>query len=312
MKQTIQALKGNPIFRMSLGSKELFHSNFLEYLWDVDQEAFKELINAFLPNTFVAGIDYLLGREKKNFDICIYHQIGGNKDVYDLIIENKVKSIPYKAQLDEYYNKAISNNRDCRFVLLTLSDQFPDVTNIKTQWEIVSYDQLRAKIDNRYLQKSGKCSNKDKDYIKDYCAFIYQLNALMGKIIPINITSPLFEQNVINSFKDIRLHDLYIKLRCSWFVLELMKRMTHTTCITPIIVHNFSGVKQNVVNLNIDINQGNGQIAAWICDNNGNVFEVVIQGNQYRHGINQRAISTYPKKDNERLNELYNRLGTLT
>ena len=29
-------LKMNPIFKMSLGSKELFHSNFLEYLWELD------------------------------------------------------------------------------------------------------------------------------------------------------------------------------------------------------------------------------------------------------------------------------------
>ena len=43
----LKELNGLPIFRMSLGSKELFHSNFLEYLWSVDSDRFKNMINKF-------------------------------------------------------------------------------------------------------------------------------------------------------------------------------------------------------------------------------------------------------------------------
>lgn len=313
MDQIINALKVNPIFKMSLGSKELFHSNFLEYLWDVDQEEFKKLINDVYPNTFDTNTNYLLGREKKNFDICIYHKIkgqrGGEKDVYDLIIENKVKSIPYKEQLDEYNNEAIKNNKNCRFILLSLSDKIPDLSEIKKQWEIVKYDILRDKIENHYLNNPNICSTRDKEYITDYCIFIEQMNKLVDKIIPNNIfVHPLFEENDIDKLKKIRLHDLYIKLRCSWFVIELKKRITQNTQI----IHKFSGVKQNQINLNIDINQGNGQIAAWICDNKNNVFEIVIQGDQYRHGINQRMILTPSKIKGERLNELYDKLKQLS
>lgn len=313
MDQNIKALKENPIFRMSLGSKELFHSNFLEFLWDVDQEAFKKLINAFFPCTFIPGRNYLFGREKKNFDICIFHKEKGKGrgeiDVYDLIIENKVKSIPYKEQLMKYKKVAELNNVNCRFILLTLSDQFLGKTDINEQWIIVRYCQLRAIIVLYYLKLPNNCSSKDKEYIKDYCDFIKQLNDLVGKIIPQNISNlPLFVKDDIEKLKVIRLHDLYIKLRCSWFVGELRKRIT----IQTQMVHKFSDVGQGRVNLNIDINQGNGQVAAWICNGENNVFEIVIQGNQYRHGINQRNISTSAVGTEERLNDLYDRLKNLS
>ena len=36
----LEELYKNPMFRISLGSKELFHSNFLVFLWDCDKQAF--------------------------------------------------------------------------------------------------------------------------------------------------------------------------------------------------------------------------------------------------------------------------------
>ena len=89
---------------MSLGSKELFHSNFLEYLWNVNQRAFIDMINSLPSGKLNKKLDsnqsnnYILGREVENFDICIFHNDNQGK-VYDLVLENKVKSIPYKEQL---------------------------------------------------------------------------------------------------------------------------------------------------------------------------------------------------------------------
>mgnify|MGYP003551109489 CR=1 FL=1 len=34
----LEELYKNPMFRISLGSKELFHSNFLAFLWDCDKQ----------------------------------------------------------------------------------------------------------------------------------------------------------------------------------------------------------------------------------------------------------------------------------
>lgn len=111
-------LKTSPMFKLSLSSKELFHSNFLEWLSNVDQDAFKRLIlyMADLEEGYEWPEVWRVKREYNNFDLCIvaYDQYGedneNEKDINDdtndsrilFVIENKVKSIPYKEQLQRY------------------------------------------------------------------------------------------------------------------------------------------------------------------------------------------------------------------
>ena len=118
-------LKTSAMFKLSLSSKELFHSNFLEWLSNVDQEAFKGLI------LDMAGIEedyewpnvWRGKREYNNFDLCV---VAYNQDQYKnkederidddddfrilFVIENKVKSIPYKEQLERYTREAEAKN----------------------------------------------------------------------------------------------------------------------------------------------------------------------------------------------------------
>lgn len=307
----VNRLKGNPIFRMSLGSKELFHSNFLEFLWDLDKDAFISMFNQFLKNnnldTLAEGTDYSLKREFKNFDICIYH--GPDKaPKFDLIIENKVKSIPYKEQLEEY-KQEVPN--DCKCILLTLSDSFPDSGNIPG-WISISYDDL-----NKGIQECFKnCDSTVSNYINDYCCFLSGIVDLKNLILPpplhTNSHDTLFEDSVIQSLKEIRVHDLYIKLRTSWFLMTLKGELEKENDFIGkvFVVHKYRELQEKAsgVFLNVDMNQGNGQIAAWIKDESGNTFEVVIQGNQYRHGIAQRHDTPTAKNRYDRLNILYERI----
>lgn len=318
MKKIIDDLQANPIFRMSLGSKELFHSNFLEYLWCINKDAFIEMINGYLsPVKKLTINDYQLEREKENFDLCVFHKEGnGGKDIYDLVIENKVKSIPYKEQLKDYVEKAHNKgSNSCRFILLTLSKDFPDKgdENIKNEWSIVGYDTLKKGIDEQYLQ-SNICLPKDKSYITDYCDFIEQLVKLEERIIPDDVLEhKLFVKNEMDGLEKIRLHDLYIKLRCSWFALALKEKLVKEKRIEPQEIHiiNKYDDREPGINLNININQGNGQIAVWVCDRigKGDTFEVVIQGNQYRHGINQNSVGISGEDKYEILNSCYTRLS---
>ena len=324
----ISSLKGNPIFRMSLGSKELFHSNFIEYLWYLDQSAFIMMMNA-LPSRQCNKLqrlkprnDYRIGREEQNFDICIYHVNDKDKVIYDLVIENKVKSIPYKEQLKDYQTKA--NNTGCRFILLTLSQDFPDKGNEEIQdWDIVGYDDLSPLI-NQYYLNGRKQNDPHYHYIKDYLSFIEKLCELKDYTLPAPqnlLSQQLFDDTVIDALKTIRLHDLYIKLRCSWFAMILKKHFKDEAKV----VHSFNDIEEGYVNLNVAINQGNGQIAAWICneetDSNRplkekekklmNTFEIVIQGSQYRHGINQARFLLDEDDKYKRLVGLYKRLEKL-
>ena len=107
VNQALEKLSKMAIFKMSLGSKELFHSNFLEFLWEINNISFIKLINQLYGEDILSSDNgvgyYMLGREKNHFDICIFHQEWKKKKngeeyknatiVYDVILENKVKSI---------------------------------------------------------------------------------------------------------------------------------------------------------------------------------------------------------------------------
>lgn len=340
-------LKKNSIFRMSLGSKELFHSNFLEYLWDLDEDhrSFINMINGFIDKPLPPpGSNYHFAREKKNFDICIFHLIEGKrknkygqkpiKEVFDLIIENKVKSIPYKEQLEEYITEVKKNNQDtpCQYILLSLSECFPDNDSIQSEehddarkdicgWHLIDYEQMAEAIADNY--KNHCCF---KPYIEDYCSFVKLLVSLKNCILTENIDNePLFDEDAIEKLKEIRVHDLYIKLRASWFIMSLKRRLEKDDeqyADKVYVVHKYEDFnKDNVeldrsegIFLNVDINQGNGQAAAWILNKPnktklGDTFEIVIQGKQYRHGI-ALARTTHFDKTNKhlRLNVLYKKI----
>ena len=118
-------LKSSPMFKFSLSSKELFHSNFLEWLSNVNSGDFKTLIKrmAGLGDDFVWPSFWRVKREYNNFDLCIVaydqakYQSNEDERIDDdedfriiFVIENKVKSIPYKEQLLRYSQEAESIN----------------------------------------------------------------------------------------------------------------------------------------------------------------------------------------------------------
>ena len=117
-----EVLRESPLFRLSLSSKELFHSNFLEWLSTENRDAFRKLINQMAglsANYDWQSNNWRVKREFKNFDLCVVaydekdypdYEKEGIEDEENLrilfVVENKVKSIPYKKQLDDYEKKA--------------------------------------------------------------------------------------------------------------------------------------------------------------------------------------------------------------
>lgn len=310
METILANLGGKPIFKMSLGSKELFHSNFLEFLWAIDNNMFIRIINELLTKAGGSGLDtgscapkYELSREKENFDICIFHKkviAKRERTVYDLVIENKVKSMPRKGQLDDYVNKISKNEYSggCRFLLLSLATGIPDENDIKKTWGVVNYDDLKVAIDH---EKSNWQKKDEVNYIEDYCDFIEKMHELQSKILADFNVSQLFQG--VDSCRPYRLHDLYIKLRCDKFLIELKKRLENelqklgqTLPIT--FISKYNEIQNNGIYLNTSINQGVGQAAAFIHLHDGkpvNNYEIVIQGEQYRHGINSKIATSRDK-----------------
>ena len=140
------ALDESPMFKLSLSSKELFHSNFLEWLSTVKMELFKKLILNMTgvergeeTKDWTWNLEWEVKREYNNFDLCIVEgnskgdveegkdlsqeiellsDRDGNEHTEEVqggrilfVLENKVKSIPYVDQLKKYSSEAEELNR---------------------------------------------------------------------------------------------------------------------------------------------------------------------------------------------------------
>ena len=97
LENIINKLKESPLFNLSLGSKELFHSNFLYWLGNKYPNEFGKIFKKFLKIETDDNEAKDFQREKSNIDLSFKY-----KDGQQILIENKVKSIPYIEQLQNH------------------------------------------------------------------------------------------------------------------------------------------------------------------------------------------------------------------
>ena len=184
-KEYINNLRKSTMFHMSLGSKELFHSNFLHWISIVNWKAFLKIMHKLAgldegekfwwENRECSVIGYSkeycpnnnnvkVFREHRNFDLSIYildtetkkvETKNSNNDktaddnttvnTYDsqgkrivqkripvLVLENKMKSLPYKAQLEEYTQKAFEEWRKGEMIKSEINELKSDSDEEKT------------------------------------------------------------------------------------------------------------------------------------------------------------------------------------
>jgi len=175
----IDALRKSSMFHFSLGSKELFHSNFLHWLSETDWHFFVNVMRCLAGHKDIAfwweddKYKIEVRREFKHFDLSIW--LLDDKEEKDeeerwipvLVLENKVKTLPYKEQLKRYVDdayelwkkgqivkKVIENsngesiNDKCGITFILLSLILPD--NFKEVEVTKTYKFGRKKTDKEY------------------------------------------------------------------------------------------------------------------------------------------------------------------
>ena len=248
MKTFVEKLKNNPIFQLSLSSKELFHSNFLAWLAEDDNTrcVFNKVMQTWLDdkNWEYKPNEMEVKREYNHFDFCVCDKltIDGN-DVtgsVQVVLENKFKSIAYKAQLVDYkdrtktlneegyenkYKAEEANNgkilprgwRDevehpnTKYILLTLADNFLDKDEIQSLgWKIVTYAEyaklLRTVVGE--LKDDEIKGNKAfyVELIAQYCNFIEMFSEHINECLD-NVKE--------NNYWDILKNDDFTAVRCN-------------------------------------------------------------------------------------------------
>lgn len=166
-----EALRTSPLFNLSLCSKELFHSNFLYWLGTTHYALFVAVCKELGCKVNWNASPENIKREYCNLDLCACCD-----GQITFILENKVKSIPQKSQLDRYVRE--NNPQTDDLILLSLATEFPDKENILNDglWKIRSYKDLCEAISKHKNLLEG--DSYALALVEDYCSFINNLHQL--------------------------------------------------------------------------------------------------------------------------------------
>lgn len=199
-------LNNSVMFNLSLSSKELFHSNFLSYLFNYDNSLFCKIIGSDF-------FEFKVKRERKNIDI----EIAGNYTKY--IIENKIKDIIDNVQIEKIENCRKENDYDRVYLFSLLGNNLEMLGKKHPLWEEIGYEKIIAVL------KEHKFNDIYLELLKnDYCNFLAILISLLKEEFE-NCNKYILHRknNSVQKFEAIRLHDLYFKYGMSHFANYFIK-----------------------------------------------------------------------------------------
>lgn len=202
--ETLERLKQNPVFAMSLASKELFHSNFLAWVLDALQ---RDSMPGFLRAIGVETAPHdrcVILRESHSFDLAF--EVGDSDLV---VIENKFKSIPRVSQLHDYSAEAkkLAGGRTPHLVLL--SPTMPHWLDRCEPWKHLSYEALTSVLrEVGEMQRDGFI----RELLARYCDMVKLLLDLRD-LCCTRADPRFFPCPSYGLLRAHRLHDLIFKWR---------------------------------------------------------------------------------------------------
>lgn len=292
MGHAYSILSSSPLFNLSLSSKELFHSNFLAWLAQHYPNFFVEICKELGCKADWSNAEWNVKREYKNFDLCIT-----SDEKIVMVLENKVKSIPTKAQLDEYVEKLKKEKKQYEgnidLILLSLSTSFPDKQAIEDEkkWQIRNYKDL-CTATRKHMQLIN--NQYHKALIEDYCSFVATLHEY-SESWKVKDSSFFLLPNDNDSNrkepKELRIADLQDKIWYSQLLEKLNSRLEgksqldvqHGMDIKKIAKDNSACLTK--IFTNFGFTHGQGLLEAKIKVTQDYVLLIQIQGNKYCRAI---------------------------
>lgn len=224
----LDALKQSQLFHLSLGSKELFHSNFLAWVFcEFGDHAFAAISKRFdLQLGSTSNPQLAVSRERHNLDLTVEFDDGSL-----LVIENKVKSLPDRDQLLRYGQKVMEKRLTGRtdFVLLSAMSPSFELANLgddNLTWSYWSYRDLEA-IMHEIVATCADLEPYSIALLKDYAEFASALDDLCTRI-GLKADDNFLDLLSIDSTKELksaRIHDLVYKLAFQHLTAELDEKI---------------------------------------------------------------------------------------
>lgn len=281
IENSVKLLKDSPLYNLSMANKELFHSNFLAWFGNIYKIEFNWLINQLLgarswPDEI---LDYNIVRERNHFDICVI-----SCDKPRILIENKVKSVPTKEQLDRYRKEV--NDDSCLLILLTMTSHLHDLAGAEG-WKIITYKDLSEK-----LSKVSLPNSYHSQLLKDYCEYVDNLQQIIETFDAEEYYYSCAEQNEIKM--DLGIHDICGKRKAQILYQKLFKKCKDQGMS---VVSKYEDLSDD--NVFVGWGYTNMPLIDIRLKSNNDVTIIQIQDKQYRH-----AVEYYDTKIGDRITKV--------
>ena len=236
MNKDLEILDSSPIYAMSLGSHELFHSN----IWAWMMKKYPSSIHK------VFGIERIespeIKREFKKRDITIKNK-NSKGDIW--IIENKFKSIPYAEQLVKYADNCEKKENFCGGILTCISKPEFEVEG----WRVLTYKEILLNME-KFLHEI----HDDRDYtvLNDYVLVTKETVELINNELK-TVDSLKLSINDFDEFEKYRISDILRKLVAQQFVNKYKRKIIEEI-----------GIDEKFVYIDTDYTTKNAIINAFI------------------------------------------------
>lgn len=272
--KAIEFLKSSLIYDMSLGSKELFHSNVWGFLMKNDHDFIQVFYPSFLPsNYYDEKIE--VSREWHHRDVAIWlPKKDGTKSF--IVIENKIKSMPNYGQLEEY-TEPYSDWAFERGVLTGIDEEcaldFSSREKLKGRWDYLSYKTIAARIRDIATKSTKKNIIDNLSTIKEYCDVLEAIDVCLNHYMLESRGTLKYDCGELDK---LRIADVYKKMKGSDFLgfVEKEKHFFDNVCpkgFKTLISQSFHNGKTT---LDVRFKKDDDHIC--------NIIGVQLEGNQFR------------------------------
>lgn len=313
IKTCIKELKESPLFALSKCSNELAHTNFWAWLIEEciidDKNIFVEV---FIPDFYENGYVFNKAtREEGHRDLTIYYEREtGQRGCH--IVENKIKAIPTKTQL-EGYEKDVEGTffgGTLTGIMKTL-DEIPEGHQVG-DWGFVDYETIANNIEKQLNQF-------DEDYvhrkvIEQYIQDIRNINGLITK--EIENTGEKYKWKIEDidkgneeEIEKIKMGDILLKQLGCQFAKEVQERINkegevlRSTWGKPFVNNDFNNKRATIT---VVYKEADGSEEPMNKEEIGRLG-IQIEGDQFRLYGGPGSEGKKYKKHEELFNELKKR-----
>lgn len=295
--ELVGRLRGNPIYSLSLGSRELFHSNLLGWMFEKYPHTISILAGPVAPSWIEVE------REKNNLDLLIRFAEADLRRA--IAVEVKVKDAPRLEQLREYDEKIKKEQEagglleySVRKVLLSLVE-VPDEVKNTGSWQFLRLAEIGQRIMG--FVATGCFEKDDEVIIRKYAQLCLDLGGLVTKASQIDKRARIYfferpgmascTREIDMALRDLRFDDTMKKQRASELRQEIDKRAVSVE-LSGIHFRTYSGLsnKTPYVGAALIVKLPAPRAEEIILD-------VSIQGEQYRRVLSFDGFSVASRKE---------------